>query len=204
MYIIDASYFQSDKAIPNSLELNSNVNTVLEQFIDNKVRLLLKNALGYELFNDLDSNITDGGLNVGAPVKWQNFVNGVEYTDGTETLKWQGLKFTEGMVKHSLLADFVYYYWLENEAIKNTGVGLVTATSKNANNVSYNSTLSRHWNNFVLQYQGELNEYNHWFFDRLFNRDYNYVSLLQFLKDNDTDYPDATLRIYNFKNEFGI
>lgn len=204
MYIIDASYFQADKTIPNALELNSNVNTILEQFIDNKVRLLLKNALGYELFNDLDSNITDGVLNVGAPVKWQNFVNGVEYSKGAETLKWQGLKFTEGTIKHSLLADFVYYYWLENEAIKNTGVGLVTATSKNANNASYNSKLSRHWNNFIIQYQGELYDYNTWLFDFNWCKDNNYVSLLQFLKDNDTDYTDATLRIYSFKNEFGI
>lgn len=204
MYIIDASYFQADKTIPNALELNSNVNTILEQFIDNKVRLLLKNALGYELFNDLDSNITDGVLDVGAPVKWENLVNGVEYTKGTETLKWQGLKFTEGTIKHSLLADFVYYYWLENEAIKNTGVGLVTVTSKNATNVSYNSTLTRHWNNFIIQYQGELYNYNTWLFDFSWCKDNNYVSLLQFLKDNDTDYNDATLRIYNFKNEFGI
>lgn len=204
MYIIDASYFQADKAIPNALELNSSVNTVLEQFIDKKVRLLLKNALGYQLFNDLDSNITNGVLDDGAPLIWQNLVNGVEYTDSVENLKWQGLKQIEGTVKHSLLADFVYYFWLENEAIKNTGVGLVTATSKNANNVSYNSTLSRHWNNFMLQYQGELYDYNNWFFDINFNNDYNYVSLLKFLKDNDADYPDATLRIYNFKNEFGI
>lgn len=204
MYIIDETYFQSDKAIPNSLELNSSVLNVLEQFIDVKSRLLLKNALGYELFNDLDSNITDGVIDALAPQKWLDLVNGIEYVKGMETLKWQGLIYTEGEKKSSLLADFVYYYWLENEAIKNTGVGLVTATSKNASNVNYGQTLSRHWNNFVIQYQGNLIDYNTLMFDFWHYRDNNYVSLLQFLQDNDTEYPNATLLLYNLKNEFGI
>lgn len=204
MYIINAFYFQGDKAIPNALELNSSVNEVLEYFIDNKVRLLLKNALGYELFAELDSYIVNGVLDVNAPQKWLNLVNGCEFTLNSKTFKWQGLKYTEGTVKISLLADFVYYYFIENEAIKNTGVGLVNVNSKNAKNVSYNSTLTKHWNSFILQYQGQLHEQKHMFFDFNYTNKTNFVSFINFLKYNEEDYPDANLHIYQLKNEFGI
>lgn len=204
MYIIDESYFQADKSVPNSQELNSTTLTVLEQIIDGKVRLLLKNALGYTLFNDLDSNITDGAIDVGAPSKWLDLVNGTTYIKGGDTYKWQGLIYTEGTTKNSLLADFVYYYYLEQEAIKKTGVGLVTVSSKNSTNVNIGQTLSLNWNNFIIQYQGLLCDYNDWLFESVFTRENNYVSLLQFLKDNEDDYPDAPLYIYKLKNEFGI
>lgn len=204
MYIINESYFQSTRLIPNSQELNSTTLTVLEQLIDSKVRLLLKNALGYELFTDLDSNITNGVLNELAPDKWLNLVNGCTYDIGSDTYKWQGLIFNEGTVKQSLLADLVYYYYLENEAYKNTGIGLVTVTSKNSNNVNYGQSLSMSWNNFLIQYQGSFYDYRNWYFDFDCFKETNYVSLLQFLSDNDTDYPDAPLLTYKLKNEFGI
>lgn len=189
MYIIDESYFQQDKPIPNVLELNSSALDELNYLIDSKVRLLLKNILGFELFNELDSNITNGELNENAPVKWENLLYGFTYFKGDEVKRWQGLIYSEGVSNNSLLADFVYYHWLYNNATTNTGIGLVRLKSKNAVNVSYSAELSRHWNNFVNQYKGDC---------------YGVVSLVEFLLDNKEDYAEANLYEYKFINEFGI
>lgn len=189
MYIIDASYFQEDKVIPNANELNSNSVEVLNRLIDGKVRLFLKEILGFELFNDLDSNISNGVLNQNAPDKWNNLVNGYTYTKDGKTCRWQGLIYSDGTTNNSMLADLVYYYWLELNATSQTGVGLVQLKSKNAVNVSYNSLLSKHWNNFVRQY---------------LISSLGYVSLCEFIIDNKTDYPNIELKGYKFKNEFGL
>lgn len=189
MYIIDASYFQKEKPIPNLLELNSSTLDELNYLIDGKVRLLLRNILGFELFNELDSNITNGVLNDNAPEKWHNLLKGFTYFKGDDVYRWQGLIYSEGCLNHSLLADFVYYHWIHNNATTNTGVGLVRLKSKNAVNVSYSAELSKHWNNFVNQYKGNC---------------YGTVSLVDFLIDNKEDYPNANLYDYKFINEFGI
>lgn len=211
MYIIDESYFQSDLFIPNSNELNSSALDVLGQFIDSKARLCLKNALGYTLFSELDSYIVSGNLDPLAPQKWLNLVNGVEYTKGDTTYKWDGLIYTEGTKNQSLLAYYVYYYWLLNEQQKQTGVGTVSLQSKNATNVNATQTLVNVWNNFVTLYQFDCEDVYEYYYntDRFFpfwvsSDSSNYVSLLKFLNDNEDDYPEASMRGVEYKNSFGL
>lgn len=217
-YLIDETYFQRELYVPNADELNSGALNELTEFIDDKARLCLKYALGYELFNDLDSNITDGVLDVGAPAKWLNLVNGVEYTKDGETFKWDGLISTEGAFKKSLLANFTFYYWLEYNQSKMSGVGEVVVNAKNAINVNSTQRLVKVWNEFVSMYQGS--DYNSYYgipqpsiyykgnirvTDWLGNcYNDNFVSFIQFLYDNDNDYPDATLKRYNKQNQLGI
>jgi hypothetical protein len=152
---------------------------------------LLKDALGYALFTDFETNLDEGVLIETPDLKWDNLINGCTYTKSGDTYKWVGLAYTEGVNKKSLLADFVYYYWLEQEASKNTGVGVVIQQSKSAINVNISPLLTKYWNSFIEQYQS-------------YSYDSNYVSLLEFLDDNSTDYPDAPLFTYKLKNEFGI
>lgn len=212
-YIIDESYFQRELYVPNSDELNSGAFNELQSFIDDKARLCLKNALGYALFKDLDDNITDGVLNDDAPQKWIDLVNGVEYTLDGKTYKWQGLIYTEGAFKKSLLANFVYCEWLTYNQSRMSGVGEVVTTAKNAINVNSTQRLVTIWNDFVDMYQDgiynyEYQEYYHnniKVIDWLGNSTYNdYVSLIKFLVDNDTYYPDAPLRRYKKQNQLGI
>ena len=52
MYIIDESYFKRELSIPNINETLSDAKDNLQGFIDDKVRLLLQNSLGYQLFKE--------------------------------------------------------------------------------------------------------------------------------------------------------
>lgn len=212
-YIIDGSYFIKELYVPNADEINSGSGDELSLFIDDKARQCLKNALGYTLYNELDGNITNGTLNTAAPAKWQNLVNGVEYTLSGNTFKWQGLIYIEGLMKKSLLATYVYYYWLTEQQSKMSGVGEVVVNAKNAININSTQRLVRVWNDFVRQYQEGLSDHNqksYWknnikVIDWLGNSaSSDFVSLIKFIQDNDTDYPDAALIRYQKQNQLGL
>ena len=211
-YIIDETYFQRELYVPNADELNSGALKELTQFIDEKSRLCLQDVLGYSLFNDLDANIDSGNLIDAAPVKWLNLVNGVEYTLNGKAYRWQGLKVEEGAFKRSLLANYTFYYWLEFNQSRMSGVGEVVLSAKNAVNVNPTQRLVKVWNEFVDMYQGseKMNTPSIYYKGNIRVTDYyggdnsDFVSLLQFLSDNDTDYVDAPLKMYRKKNQLGI
>jgi hypothetical protein len=102
---------------------------------------------------------------------------------------------------HALLAYYTYWFWLNELDSSN-----YQTQAKNANNINPTSNLVDVWNKFLEMYQG-LNTIN---FPRVsyvngatfvdyFNqgKNSNYVSLLQFLIDNPTDYP--TPQLYTFE-----
>jgi len=213
MYLIDQTYFIKELSIPNLNEMDSDTLTTLNIDIDKYVRLVLQNALGYELFKDLDSNITSGVLDSGADQKWKDLVNGVEYTKDGKTYRWKGLIFTEGNYKGSLLAKYVYYYWLKDSISLLTGTGEKTITASNMEAVNSNQRLVSVWNDFVMDYQstpcyygnGNLFIYNgvpvnDWFG----GIDAHFVSLIQFLTDKDADYPNSAKMLYNNQNQLGL
>lgn len=210
MYIIDESYFIKELNIPNTVETDvSGAATPFEMWIDKEVRLCLQNALGSVLFSDFDNKVTNGTYQEGV-TKWDNLVNGVTYTYNGESYKWKGLKFTEGTFKGSLLAYYVYCKWLEFQLSQMSGMGEVRGEA--VNSMSANSTYRyvNIWNTFVEMYQG-LNQSagSVQFINGVPFYDYagsngGYVSLIEFLKHNDTDYPEAQMKEYKFLNTFGI
>ncbi len=212
MYIIDESYFIKQYIIPNSVETDVSGNTeTFEVWIDSKARLCLQEALGTTLFNDLDSNVASGVYTPGV-TKWDNLVNGVEYTYQGKTYSWKGLIYTEGTFKGSLLVPFVYSEWLRYENTRMTGVGEVTGQAINAMNVNSTYRYVSVWNEFVKQYQGGSNDGSYPkitvkngipLYD-YFGGDETYVSLLKFLLHNPTDYPNPSLKCYEFTNTLGI
>lgn len=213
MYIIDESYFIKEIRIPNASEIDVSGSTdSFDSWIDQQARLCLQNALGSVLFADFDSNVTNGVLDVGAPTKWLDLVNGKTYTKDGYTYIWKGLAFTEGTFKGSLLAYFTYCKWLEFQLSQQTGMG--EARGKAVNSMSANST-HRYvmlWNAFVEMYQGKYSETNTLrYIKGVPVRDYyggrennSFVSLVEYLKDNEDDYPDPLLIEYNFQNTFGF
>lgn len=213
MYLIDASYFIREIHVPNVNESNTDSGVKLDYFIDEKVRLLLSTkALGSVLFTQLDSNVTNGVLSNTAPQKWKDLVNGKTYTKDGKSYVWEGLLQTKGTFKKSLLAYYTYYYWLMDNVSTMGGVGEVRGEAKNAVNVNSTQRLTTIWNEFVRMYQGEnacfkgvKYVYNGVPIADFYNQNSgNYVSLLQYLKDNETDYPDATLEMFEFKNQLGL
>ena len=212
MYLIDETYFIKELSVPNINEMDADNLTILTQYVDEFARKLLKDALGYDLFKELDTNITNGVLDAGAPQKWLNFVNGCEYTKDGKTYKWNGLIFTEGLHKSSLLAKFVFYHWLKDNVTTITGTGEKSIKSVNADSVNTNQRLVTVWNDFVSEYQGSNTRFPtvwykgatkviDWFGS---GESLGYVSLIQFLTDNETNYPDATLITYSLQNQFGL
>ena len=212
MYLINATHFTKEYHIPNVGEINSGASSELEAYIDSEVRLFLQNVLGLELFTDLDANITNGILSNTAPDKWKNLVNGIAYEKDGKEYRWRGLTYTEGTFKNSLLTPYVYYFWLQNQISSMSGVGEVKVSAKNAVSVNSNQRLVKCWNDFVNQVNGgcgsSVRRYFHrgvmvtdWFGSE---RSSSYVDLATFLRDNQTDYPNAPFRFYEYKNQFGL
>lgn len=212
-YIVTDEYFIKELSIPNITDTRdvSSPNS-FEQWIDKEARLLLKDALGYELFKDFDGYVdVSGVINPAAPTKWLNLVNGVEYTVDSVVYRWEGLIYSEGSFKGSLMAYFVYCKWLEYQMSQLSGMGEKRGQAVNAE--PYNSTqrLTTLWNTFVDKYQStECYFPVNYYYDGVLVTDYspngtsNFVSLIKFLEDNKTDYPDAALKMYDVRNQLGI
>lgn len=213
-YIVTREYFLKELSIPNVNEVRdvSGGTDTFEMYIDKEARQLLKDALGYDLFKDFDSYVdVNGVISPVAPAKWLNLVNGTDYVVDGVTYRWQGLIFDEGAFKSSVLAYYVYCKWLEFQISQMTGVGEMKGDA--VNSTPYNSTqrLVTLWNTFVEMYQDtECKSPVRYYYDGVLVNDYsyhsnsNYVSLIKFLQDNDTDYQDASLRLYGLRNSLGI
>lgn len=230
MYLITADYFIRELEVPNAngaSQTRSGAKTVLEQYGDEMPRKILTDSLGYVLAAELEGNTTDGVLNMGAPVKWQNLVNGVIYTIGGESYKWDGLIYPKGIMKKSLLANYTFYEWLKDNATKLSGNGEVIVNTTNASLVSPSSRFVNAYNGFLNMYQGDYlsddERYRATCLNRFQRLQYPYydsydgcyynskknankvVSLLTFLSQNSDDYADAALTNYGSPiNRFSI
>lgn len=143
------------------------------------------------------------------PQKWIDLVNGVTYAVNDVDLKWKGLIYSLGTYKGSLLADYVYSFWLESQVSYMTGVGDAKANPKGANLVNPTQKWVKSWNDFVKQYQdvwSYSNGYN-WFNYHLFPICYKQnteVSLIQFLQDKNEDYPNDNRKFFSVENQLGL
>lgn len=209
MLYIDKTYFTKQLSVSNTEEPTSDATTELNSSIDRYVSQFLKLTLGNVLFSELKSYTTDGELNISAPQKWKNLINGCNYIiDGT-TYTWQGLRYTDGAFKVSMLANYVYVNQFNTNI--NSQLGQVLVEGKNSNVIDSTPHLVSIWNEFVEMYQGsyDCNPQQHYrngvlFVDYYGNRQSGYVSYLQFLLDNKTDYPTATAGSIEYKNSLGI
>ena len=212
MYIIDQTYFTRDLSIPNINEMQTEAFDNLNSFVDEYVRQLLRDALGVQIFNELDSYVIGGAFDgTGAPQYIIDLVNGKEYVNSGTTYKWSGLISTQGVFKKSLLANYIYYKWLQSNFSTQSGVGEVTINPQNANLVNPTQKLVSVWNTFLLMYQNMNTCYPSVYYkghtqviDWLGINANTEVSLIQYLNDNDTDFSTATLRVYEYQNQLGI
>lgn len=222
MYIINDTYFQAPKReIPNLDEADSRSFVELERIIDEKCRLLLLDFLTVEQFQEFDSYLVNGLFPEDAqpdpllpnyvPAKWIDLVNGVVYDVNDIPLKWNGLIYSLGTSKQSLLADYVYHSWLESQVSYMTGVGDAKGNPKGANLVNLTQRVVKTCNDFVTAYQDCLPAYrgslygnyyavgSYWEYYK--NKE---VSLIQFLKDKNEDYPNDSRKLFEVKNQLGL
>lgn len=226
MYIINDTYFQAPKReISNLDEADSKSFVELERIIDEKCRLLLLDFLTVEQFQEFDSYLVDGMFPEDAqpnpllpdyvPQKWIDLVNGVTYTVNDINLKWKGLTYSLGTYNGSLLADYVYSFWLESQVSYMTGVGDAKGQPKGAILVNPTQRIVTTWNDFVKQYQSDVcgRFYNlSWDYSFVYGLYYPYnyayqnneVSLMQFLSDKNEDYPNDNRKFFEVKNQLGL
>lgn len=226
MYIINDTYFQAPKReIPNLDEADSKAFAELERIIDEKCRLLLLDFLTVEQFQEFDSYLVNGLFPEDAqpdpllpdyvPQKWIDLVNGVTYPVKNFTLKWNGLIYSLGTSKQSLLADYVYSFWLESQVSYMTGVGDAKGQPKGAVLVNPTQRYVNTWNDFVIAYQSDMcGRFHYGWFDYGFvwnvSEPYynvfksNEVSLMQFLSDKNEIYPNDNRKFFEVKNQLGL
>lgn len=161
MATIDASYFFGELTIAQKSD--AAVAGSLSSFIDIYEDKLLTDLFGYELYNNYQEGI------LANTQIYKDIRDGKEYTNRAGVLsKWKGLIYTLGTTKKSLIANFVYFNWQQNEATITSGTGEKVATNQNAINASAGNKMVRAWNEMVNM--------NH--------------ELLEFLLSNQDNYPE--------------
>lgn len=213
MYIIDDTYFQTPKReIPNLDEADSKSFVELERLVDYYGRLFMSYILTPDELTEFNSYLVNGIfplVTTGIPQKWIDLVNGTTYTSNDVDLVWNGLIYSKGTYKGSVLADYVYSFWLESQASYMTGVGDAKGQPKGAILVNPTQRIITVWNDFVLQYCGFGGyQYNNWCYAGLIYNSLPYsvqgeVSLIEFLSDNQTNYTSENRKFFEVKNQLG-
>lgn len=225
--IIDNSYFINEIFIPHAKpSITDDVTSVAEDiasFIDIYSEEALKLCLGYALFKEFVAELDPAeanGLKPTAAQKWDDLLNGKEYTtqDGL-LVKWEGIRRKSGdTYNKSFLADYVYYYYEQSSDDDVTGVGNVKQQAKNAVVVSKTPKVIFAWRRFFKSVQGSQSFPAIYTFsspalgisgigiDWLAQDEE--ISLYRFINDTNLETPDTykDFRPYSFTNanQFGI
>lgn len=179
----------------------------LNAYINDKESDLLLSFLGYEQYTELLSQLnSDGTFIDGAIQKWVDLVDGKE--------DWKGLRYTVGNMKRSLIADFVYFYWLADDNVQHSTTGLQRPEVANSNLVMPNDVQAKIWTKF-LQHYGYYNNARNWptFFTNWngvgmtwlsANQDLNIVTLYDFMTKNSDVYDMSFFATYQPVNPYNL
>lgn len=212
--IINTQYFlYRPLQIPNAVEQpnigSATPNNVaqLTAFIAEKEYDLLLSVLGYEQVTELYAQFdVNGDWIVDALQKWVDLVDGVG--------NWRGLRYEQGGRKISLIAYYVYFYFLADDASRYTTTGVVKADAANSTSVSPSDRQVQAWGKFLRMYGW----YNTSFSQPAFftnwnglgmtwrgqNQDVNVVTLVDFLQDNSDVYNTSFITNYQPINSFNL
>lgn len=223
--IIDNTYFKNEIYIPHAkpsvVKGVVSVSNEIDAFINKYTEDCLIKCLGYPLFKEFASQLDfaeDNGLKPTADAKWDDLLNGKEYTDanGLET-RWRGIRYqnfneTDSPYDMSFLAYYVYFYYERNADTGNAGVGQSKAQAKNADRVSPNQKITFAWQNFFEIVQDKT------FFPTIYenrnglgidwqgmNTEQTLYSFINYMNELDpATYPNFTPKNWSNINQFGI
>ena len=210
--IIDSTYFIGKETyIPNAVlqpsigSNNISAASELLQEIEDKESELMLDVLGFsqatELYNQFEP---DGSWKVTALAKWVDLVDGKD--------NWRGLRYTIGGKKVSLIAYYVFFYYLANAYHTYTTTGMQIAKSENAVTQDPSIKQVSIWNKFIKMYVGSL-MINQVQFTSNWNGTAmsfnginlsNEVSLYEFLLNNKDVYDISYFKSKSVINYFGL
>ena len=210
--IINAQYFQTKELyIPNSVaqpsigSVSPSAATQLNEEIESIEQSLLLDILGYEQLQELNAQFeTNGDWKVGALQKWKDLVDGKD--------DWKGLRYTIGTKKVSLIAYYVFFYYLgmDFQTYSTTGMQIPQAENSmmNAPGIKQVSV----WNKFILMYVGRgMNDngdisynWNGTFISFGNTNIGNEVTLYEYLNTNNSVYDITYFRNKTPLNYFGL
>jgi hypothetical protein len=154
--IIDAQYFQTKELyIPNSVaqptigSVSPSAATQLNEEIDSIEQSLLLDVLGYEQLQELLAQFESNGDWIATPIqKWVDLVDGID--------DWKGLRYSIGTKKVSLIAYYVFFYYLgmDFQTYSTTGMQMPRAENSMTNDVSVKQVSV--WNKFIAMYVGNV------------------------------------------------
>jgi hypothetical protein len=210
--IINAQYFQTKELyIPNSVAQPSigsvlpSATAQLNEEIESIEQSLLLDILGYEQLQELMAQFEENGdWKVGALQKWKDLVDGVD--------DWKGLRYTIGTKKISLIAYYVFFYYLgtDFQTYSTTGMQIPRAENSLYNNPSVKQTTV--WNKFIRMYIGDV-RYGLPVLENNWNGDFlnfsgkvigNEVSLYDYLMKNRDLYDTTYFTVKTHINYMGL
>ena len=153
MSLIDASYFVKKLNIPNSGD--TAIAETIVSYINQYEPFFLQKIFGYPLYKAYKASLSDARFN--------DIINGKEYTDINGNInKWPGLievlipaptppATTPPAQKQSIIANFVYFKYREENATQFTGIGEAIIGAENAVMVSPRKKMALVWNEMSNQ-----------------------------------------------------
>mgnify|MGYP001162040686 CR=1 FL=1 len=217
--IIDTSYFRSKSTfIPNAVtQPTIGANTpsavdVLQMEIDQREYEVLINALGIAQTTELVAQFdTDFTWLPGALQKWKDLVDGKTYGDK----KWNGLRYTVGTKKVSLIAFYTFFHYLRQDFSTYTTTGVQIPRAENSMGQDPSRKQAAAWNEYVRMYCGfNASGRGYTFFSNWCgygmrwtgsaNANITEVSLLEFMQDHPDDYSTAFFKMESVVNSYGL
>lgn len=142
--LITADYFIREVNLPGNVLSGTLAN--ITPYIEQYEREVLIDLLGYPLYKSLLVGIAAGSPDYGS-VRWKRLITGHEYDityQGVDTqVKWNGLINDE---KRSLLAYFIFYYYLKDHTTFTSNRGELAGLSENAVPFNPAQRLVKSWN----------------------------------------------------------
>lgn len=140
--IISDSYFLNNPEleIANLQDIGPNSNLLgskaeLDKLIKIYESDILTKCLGYSLYALLEAERDENesnGLKVTAAEKWNELLNGKEYTLDDKPIKWPGIVFLDVDIPRSFIAEYVFHHFLKKNRKSRSSVGMVREKAKGA------------------------------------------------------------------------
>jgi len=158
--IIDNGYFINEIFLPQAKPDASygvlEVESSLSFFIAKYEKDCLNKVLGPKLYREFVSNLDyseDSKIKPGSDQKWDDLLNGKEYTDvNGEDKVWEGMRskvIENGSYNSSFIANYIYCLYEKSDDDTRANTGNTKENAKNAFLVDKTPKIVRAWNEFV-------------------------------------------------------